>query len=256
MTLDEKWHNDVDELLQAFIESESLVDEELLREAIHVLANALRAQDAIDPRLQHIYLTGIQLLNRTSEKLQAQDHELDNLRQAAQAQTHLMERLMEARSHLLTYSEYQSVQLTEILRALFEIRDATSNEYLQVVMRPLLQYIDGVLSELRPLLEDRIVHIDVALSPLKIYLTNLHPTGIHPATAISDTEEMPLTNRETEVLQHLVSGLSAMEISEKLHVEPSTIRTYRHRIMQKLNINHLPGLVKYALRHNLTTLHE
>lgn len=70
-------------------------------------------------------------------------------------------------------------------------------------------------------------------------------------------EESPLeslSQREREILQMLVEGCSATEIARLLHVSPKTVDTYRSRMMQKLGIGDLPGLVKFALQHGLTTL--
>ncbi len=70
-------------------------------------------------------------------------------------------------------------------------------------------------------------------------------------------EESPLeslSQREREILQMLVEGRSGIEIARQLHVSPKTVDTYRSRMMQKLGIGDLPGLVKFALQHGLTTL--
>ncbi|HLO63247.1 MAG TPA: response regulator transcription factor [Azonexus sp.] len=70
-------------------------------------------------------------------------------------------------------------------------------------------------------------------------------------------EESPLeslSQREREILQLLVEGRSGIEIARQLHVSPKTVDTYRSRMMQKLGIGDLPGLVKFALQHGLTTL--
>jgi len=62
-----------------------------------------------------------------------------------------------------------------------------------------------------------------------------------------------LSAREREVLQLIVEGKSSAEIAEKLSLSPSTVDTYRSRLMQKLGLTDLPGLVKFAIRHGLTT---
>lgn len=63
-----------------------------------------------------------------------------------------------------------------------------------------------------------------------------------------------LSQREREILQLLVEGRSGVEISRLLNLSPKTVDTYRSRMMQKLGIGDLPGLVKFALQHGLTTL--
>jgi DNA-binding NarL/FixJ family response regulator len=72
------------------------------------------------------------------------------------------------------------------------------------------------------------------------------------APAQSQLEQ--LSSREREILQLVVEGKSSSEIAEVLYLSPKTIETYRSRLMQKLGISDLPGLVKFAIRHGLTTL--
>lgn len=63
-----------------------------------------------------------------------------------------------------------------------------------------------------------------------------------------------LSPREMEVLQLIVEGHTYADIAERLALSPDTVKTYRSRIMQKLDINDLPGLVKFAIVHGLTSL--
>jgi DNA-binding NarL/FixJ family response regulator len=63
-----------------------------------------------------------------------------------------------------------------------------------------------------------------------------------------------LSPREREVLQLIVEGRSSAEIGHILSLSPHTIDTYRSRLMQKLGISDLPGLVKFAIQHGLTSM--
>jgi len=63
-----------------------------------------------------------------------------------------------------------------------------------------------------------------------------------------------LSPREREVLQLVVEGKSSAEIAEALFLSPKTVETYRSRLMQKLEIHDIPGLVKFAIQHGLTSL--
>lgn len=63
-----------------------------------------------------------------------------------------------------------------------------------------------------------------------------------------------LSAREREVLQLVVEGKSSAEIAKILSLSPKTVETYRSRLMQKLDINDLPALVKFAIQHGLTPL--
>lgn len=57
-----------------------------------------------------------------------------------------------------------------------------------------------------------------------------------------------LTPREVEVLISTAKGRSIKEMAEELNITPATVQTYRVRIMEKLEIHNVAGLVKYALQ--------
>jgi DNA-binding NarL/FixJ family response regulator len=61
-----------------------------------------------------------------------------------------------------------------------------------------------------------------------------------------------LTVREREVLQLTVEGATSATIAEKLELSPKTVDTYRSRLMDKLGIQNLPELVRFAIKHGLT----
>ena len=63
-----------------------------------------------------------------------------------------------------------------------------------------------------------------------------------------------LSKREREILQLVAEGRSSVEIATKLSLSPKTVDTYRSRLMQKLQIHDIPGLVKFSIQHGLTTL--
>ncbi|HEY8069093.1 MAG TPA: PAS domain-containing protein [Burkholderiales bacterium] len=63
-----------------------------------------------------------------------------------------------------------------------------------------------------------------------------------------------LSEREQQVLQLIVDGRTSAEVGERLGLSPKSIDTYRSRLMAKLGIEDLPTLVKFAIRHGLTTI--
>jgi DNA-binding NarL/FixJ family response regulator len=63
-----------------------------------------------------------------------------------------------------------------------------------------------------------------------------------------------LSTREREILQLVVEGKSSAEIGRTLFISPKTVETYRSRLMQKLAISDLAGLIKFAIQHGITTL--
>ena len=62
-----------------------------------------------------------------------------------------------------------------------------------------------------------------------------------------------LTPREQEVVRHLADGKSNARIAEILFLSPKSVATYRSRAMAKLGLDDLPALVKFAVRHHLTS---
>ena len=63
-----------------------------------------------------------------------------------------------------------------------------------------------------------------------------------------------LSAREHQVFTMLVDGMRAKEIAGRLEVSPKTIDTYRASLMRKLDIHDVAGLVKFAIRRNLTSM--
>ena len=63
-----------------------------------------------------------------------------------------------------------------------------------------------------------------------------------------------LSPRERQVLKFVVEGRTSKEIAVIVGVKPSTIDTYRSRVMAKLEINDVPSLVRLAIRHGLIKL--
>lgn len=57
-----------------------------------------------------------------------------------------------------------------------------------------------------------------------------------------------LTSREREVLQLIAEGRTMQEIASILAISPKTVETHRYRLMDRLNIHHVTGLVHYAIR--------
>ena len=60
-----------------------------------------------------------------------------------------------------------------------------------------------------------------------------------------------LSDRELEVLRRLVVGQRPTDIANALHLSVKTISTHKARLMQKLKVNSLAELVKYAMEHKL-----
>ena len=64
-------------------------------------------------------------------------------------------------------------------------------------------------------------------------------------------DEVPITDREIEVLRLIAEELTNQEIAEKLYISPRTVDTHRRNLLQKLNVKNTAGLIKYAMKNRL-----
>jgi DNA-binding NarL/FixJ family response regulator len=62
-----------------------------------------------------------------------------------------------------------------------------------------------------------------------------------------------LSSREREILTLLAEGLTNREISKKLFIAESTVKTHRVNIMEKLRVNDITGLVRIAVNKGLVS---
>jgi DNA-binding NarL/FixJ family response regulator len=60
-----------------------------------------------------------------------------------------------------------------------------------------------------------------------------------------------LSNREYEVFRRLGAGVRVKEIAQELALSPKTVRTYRSRILEKMNIRSTAELIFYAVQNGL-----
>jgi DNA-binding NarL/FixJ family response regulator len=81
-------------------------------------------------------------------------------------------------------------------------------------------------------------------------------TGVVIDSMLSDDESASpiesLSPREREVMHLTVGGASSAEIGMKLSLSRKTIDTYRSRVMGKLGVPDLAGLVRFAVAHAMT----
>ncbi|HXV44245.1 MAG TPA: LuxR C-terminal-related transcriptional regulator [Anaerolineae bacterium] len=80
--------------------------------------------------------------------------------------------------------------------------------------------------------------------------TNLHDSATKEQNS-AETLLLKLTSREREVLRLLAQGKTNTDIADLLTVATTTVHTYTGRIKEKLAIPNLPGLIKFAIEHNL-----
>ena len=75
------------------------------------------------------------------------------------------------------------------------------------------------------------------------------------ATELADGGEKPphdlLSDREYRVMWLIASGKQINEIAGEMSLSPSTVSTYRARILRKLDLSNNAALVRYAVKYRL-----
>lgn len=84
---------------------------------------------------------------------------------------------------------------------------------------------------------------------------NVSAVETAPAAVPASTAET-LSEREREVVGHIVRGLTNKEVAERLFISVNTVLTHRKNISRKLNIHSVSGLTIYAIVNQLVNLDE
>lgn len=75
-------------------------------------------------------------------------------------------------------------------------------------------------------------------------------------SAVKKGDEESLSERETEVLVHIVRGLTNKEIAARMFLSVHTVNTHRKNIMNKLKIHSPAGLTIYAIVNKLVSIED
>jgi DNA-binding NarL/FixJ family response regulator len=52
----------------------------------------------------------------------------------------------------------------------------------------------------------------------------------------------------------ITAGKSNVQVAELMHLSPRTVETYRSRLMEKLQLEDLVALVKFAIRNGMSSV--
>jgi len=63
-----------------------------------------------------------------------------------------------------------------------------------------------------------------------------------------------LTSNERSIIRLITEGNSNAEVAELMHLSPRTVETYRSRLMEKLQLEDLVALVKFAIRNGMSSV--
>jgi DNA-binding NarL/FixJ family response regulator len=86
----------------------------------------------------------------------------------------------------------------------------------------------------------------------RTYLTPLLTRDVL-ALKTSGADRPALTPRQREVLRLLADGKRMKEIAAIMGLSPRTVETHKYEMMQALGVGSTAELVKYAIKHDLTT---
>jgi RNA polymerase sigma factor (sigma-70 family) len=83
-------------------------------------------------------------------------------------------------------------------------------------------------------------------------LTDISFRSLENSGETSQLEQ--LSPREREILQLVAEGKTSQEIAQRLSISSKTVDTYRSRLMHKIGVEDVAGLVKFAIQHGVISL--
>jgi DNA-binding NarL/FixJ family response regulator len=83
-------------------------------------------------------------------------------------------------------------------------------------------------------------------------VTDVSFRSLNGSKEVSPLEQ--LSPREREILQLVAEGKTSQEIGERLSISSKSVDTYRSRLMRKIGVKDVAGLVKFAIQHGVISL--
>lgn len=84
-----------------------------------------------------------------------------------------------------------------------------------------------------------------------IYLSPSISAAVVKALMSKEGEPEQLTGRERQVLQLIAEGNTTKDVASLLHLSVKTAESHRSRIMSKLDVHNIAGLVRYSIRRGI-----
>ena len=185
---------------------------------------------------------------------------LEDTDSALELEASLRRQSQEDRDALLRLTDQQSERLDSLVTSIISNNDEYE-VFWTLLHRPILPLLDEAGMLIKKLQADASSPQDTktmlaALNRIMLTIKN-EIEVIAPRLMEMESNEAlieQLSDRERAVLIRIASGENNEEIALGLNLASATVRTYRTRIMRKLDINDLPALVKFAVRHGLVPL--
>lgn len=99
--------------------------------------------------------------------------------------------------------------------------------------------------------------IDAAVQGKKFLGAEVADLALQVFTHPADEDPLSrLSPRERQIIVMVVNGESSARIGLKLHLSPKTVATYRSRLMAKVGVSDVPGLVRLAIRYRLLEVED
>ncbi len=148
-----------------------------------------------------------------------------------------------------------TARITEISKA--KVIALSAHSYIRYVQRMLKSGASGYMLKENPSEEivpairaimrgERFLSSQLTQSVLQDYISRLPDDD-------SDLLSL-LSAKEREVLQLIAEGKSTREIAERLAVSVHTVATHRSNILERLGMDSVADLIKFAIREGLTSL--
>lgn len=80
-------------------------------------------------------------------------------------------------------------------------------------------------------------------------LSVMHPAMYAAVHTFSDSDNVPLTERECEILNELRHGATNMDIARALFISENTVRTHLYNVFRKLSVKNRTQAVSWANEH-------
>ncbi len=74
-------------------------------------------------------------------------------------------------------------------------------------------------------------------APMSAEIARRVVEAFHQPVKASTTEDVKLSKRETEILEHLTKGLANKEIADRLDISVETVRVHLRRVYEKLHVH-------------------
>jgi len=153
-------------------------------------------------------------------------------RSGLELQAELQHRRLPVRSVVLTMSAqpYQVAEALQLGASAYVLKGSPASELMQA--------------------------IELAVQGRKYLGANVADLALEALTQPDVDPLSLLSPRERQIILMVVQGQSSSAIGGTLHLSPKTVATYRSRLMKKLGVTDVPGLVRLAVRHKLIDAEE